>query len=155
MGLVNMSQICSSCGTETERYIMKPTLQGKLVVECKVCNQPRHSAPSCVNPYSDLVLTHCHDETGKPVRVTSKRQLLEAEKRYHFKSLVATYDEANFDKAPSKPIPTDPRDRIMQQLLERNGYQDSNKNKLGALHPEILASQMRELKEKGISLDDW
>lgn len=149
-----MSQICNACGEDTEHYFMKQTLEGKFYVECKICNQPRHSAP-CTNPYSDLTLTHVHDDEGKPVRVTSKRQLLQAEKRYNFRSLVAHMNEENFDKPLTKPVPEDPRDRIAHQLSEQVGRRDHKGNKLGFLHPEMAIAQLKELKEKNISIEDW
>jgi hypothetical protein len=148
-----MSQICDSCGAETERYFIR-FHSGRSYTECKVCNQPRHSAPSCVNPYADLTLEHVHDESGKPLRVTSKRQLLEAEKRFGFRSLVANMNSENFDKPPQVKNP-DPYDRISQQLSEQVGRRDSHGNKLGFLYPEVARAQLRELKEKGISIDDW
>lgn len=54
-----------------------------------------------VNPFSDLTIAHIHGEDNKPIRVTSVRQLREAEKRYGFKHHVANMNEANFGVAPS------------------------------------------------------
>jgi len=153
IGEHEMSQQCDTCGEVTERYFVRFN-NGKSFTECKVCNQPRHSAPSCVNPYADMILTHVHDESGKPLRVTSKRQLLAAEKRYGFRSLVANYNSENFDKPPQVKSPT-PYDRISEQLTEQVGRSDSKGNKLGFLFPDVARAQLRELKEKGISIDDW
>ena len=56
--------------------------------------------PTATNPYGDLTLQHVHDENGKPLRVTSARQLREAETRYNFSSVVANQDSKNFDTPP-------------------------------------------------------
>lgn len=129
---------------------------GNSYTECKVCEYPRHSVAVCTNPYSDLTLTHCLDEQGQPVRVTSKRQLLEAEKRYNFRSLVAHTDSINFDKPPQDKLANlHPADRIAQQMQEQVGRRDSKGNKLGFLYPEVANAQLRELKEKGIDISTW
>ena len=151
-----MSQVCDTCNTVTERYFIK-FRDGRSFTECKVCNQPRHSAPSCVNPYSDLTLTHVHNERGEPVRVTSKRQLLEAEKRYHFKSVVANMNSENFDKPPvGDPCAgMHPADRIAKQMQEQVGRRDSRGNKLGFLFPEQATQLLKEIKEKNIDISTW
>lgn len=151
--LRDMSQQCDTCGEMTERYILRLS-SGKFYTECKVCDQPRHSAPSCVNPYADLTLEHVTGEDGKPVRVTSKRQLLEAEKRYNFRSLVAHTYEANFDKPPQDKLANlHPADRIAAQMNEQSGRRDARGNKLGFLFPEQANAMLREMKEKNINID--
>jgi hypothetical protein len=57
------------------------------------------------NPYGDLRLDHIHGEDGKPIRVTSSRQLSAAEQRYNFASVVRNMDSQNIDRAPvQKPM---------------------------------------------------
>lgn len=90
--------ICEECGVETMRSVTKFYATGPKTT-CFRCEHPVHSSPAA-NPYADLTLEHVITEDGKPLHVTSKRQLLEAEKKYHFRSLVAHTDEANFDKPP-------------------------------------------------------
>lgn len=119
-----MSAVCDKCGKEVSRYsqwpIEQPDGKYRFVTSCYVCEHPRHSAPSCANPFGDLVLEHVHDEQGKPVRVTSLRQLREAEKRYGFRSLVANSDEKNFDK-PDVIAPKRPRDAF-ESMSEHNKW---------------------------------
>lgn len=55
---------------------------------------------SCVNVYGDLVLDHVHDESGNKVRITSSRQLAEAEVRFNFSSCVRNMEAKNFDAPP-------------------------------------------------------
>jgi hypothetical protein len=150
-----MAAICESCGEETPRYVMK-FYSGKAHYTCHVCEHPRHSVPRCTNPYSDMVIDHVVTEEGKPLRVTSRRQLEAAEKRYHFRSLVAHTDSANFDKPPQDKLAAlHPADRIAQQMQEQVGRRDSNGNKLGFLFPEQANALLREVKEKGIDIATW
>lgn len=99
-----MPAICSNCGQSTTRYTSK-LLDGKFRDTCYVCENPRHNLFSGhgANMFSDLTLTHVTDERGQPVRVTSRRQLHEAETRYKFRHHAANYDEANWDKPPQMP----------------------------------------------------
>jgi len=127
---------------------------GRAHYTCHVCENPRHSIPQCVNPYANLVLEHARDEQGNPVRVTSKRQLLEAEKRYKFKSLVANWNSENFDKPPQLTPPC-AADRIAAQVADVQGKRDAQGNRLGFMYPEIAAAQLKEIKEKGIDIDTW
>ena len=57
---------------------------------------------SCFNPFSDLTLDHVFGDDGKPIRVTSLRQLNAAEHRYGFASVVANMDAANVNTPPQQ-----------------------------------------------------
>lgn len=73
-------------------------------VDCNCVQEAR--IQSCVNPYGDLTLQHVHGDDGKPVRVTSSRQLSEAEKRYNFSSVARNMDSKNFDAPPQARVST-------------------------------------------------
>ncbi len=96
-----MPATCITCGHTTQRYTSKLTARGEWIYECRVCTHPPVLS-GAVTPFSELQLDHVHDEFGQPVRVTSLRQLREAEKRYHFRSCIANTDEENFDKPPKQ-----------------------------------------------------
>lgn len=144
--------VCDSCGEETARYVVR-FYDGRLHQECRVCTHPRHSGySSCVNPYADLRLDHVLDEENKPVRVTSRRQLEQAEKRYNFRSLVAHTMSENFDKPPQQ--------RKMNAIDEvtmagRAGKKDEHGNRIGWMYPSIAESMLKEIREKGIDINDW
>jgi len=100
---------------------------------CRHCRSPR-MRESLVNPYYDLTLDHVHDHSGQPVRVTSLRQLQQAEKEFKFKSLVGNEREADFDKPPQTPK----RD-LFDAMTEENKW----------LFPDIGLEMVRELRESG------
>lgn len=101
-----MSATCQSCNHEVQRYVTKFHASGAITTTCHTCEHPVHSSTVGAIPSDGLVLDHVLDESGKPVRVTSLRQLREAETRYHFRSLIGHTDEANFDKPPQQPTGT-------------------------------------------------
>lgn len=150
-----MSEICESCGEDTPRYVMK-FYSGRAHYTCHVCEHPRHSRVGQVNPFANMILEHVTGEDGKPVRVTSRRQLEAAEKKYHFRSLVAHSWEENFDKPPQL-AQEHPADRIARQMAEvtSSGQRDGDGKKKGWMYPEVAAAQLRELKEKNIDIRDW
>lgn len=97
-----MPVTCDDCGHVTTMYTTK-FHAGGAHTSCKVCEHPVHSDLSlCANPFSELVIDAIHDEQGRPLRVTSARQLREAEKRYHFSSVIANWAERDFDKPPQQ-----------------------------------------------------
>ncbi len=94
-----MANTCDTCGESVYRTIFRG---GKFVgVDCR-CYTERVATDAEHSQFSDFTLEHVHDEYGKPVRVTSMRQLQEAEKRYHFSSVVLAQDAANIDRAPQQ-----------------------------------------------------
>jgi hypothetical protein len=53
------------------------------------------------NPFRNegsLTLEHVHDSDGKPLRVTSMRQLEAAQNRLHFNHIPTNMDRANWDE---------------------------------------------------------
>jgi hypothetical protein len=147
-----MAEICESCGIETPRYVTK-FFSGRAHHTCHVCEHPRHSAP-CTNPYGNLVIEHVLTEENKPLRVTSKRQLLEAEKKYKFRSLVAHMNSENWDKPPQTPALTG-ADRILATMEDRRGQRDSHGNKLGFLFPDTARQMLKQIKDEKIDIATW
>lgn len=97
---------CATCGEVTAKFTTKfPANSSTPVITCSVCENPRHSLASGQGGsfFDELVLDHVHDESGQPVRVSSVRQLREAEKRYNFRHHAANMDQANWDKPPQAP----------------------------------------------------
>jgi len=122
-------ETCSECSHETTHYSMK--FRGaRKIVTCHVCSNPRHSLTSGhgATMYDDLVLDHVSDELGNKVRVTSRRQLHEAEKRYNFKHHAANMDQKNWDKPP-QPVSGNIQDNVKW------------------LYPEIAKQQIKDMKE--------
>ena len=124
---------CIDCGHPTSVYTVK-FRAGKILHSCKVCEHPPTQDRSVANPYSEMVIDHVTAEDGRPLRVTSKRQLLEAEKKYHFRSLVAHTDEANFDKPPQRQTPN-----LAEVMTRENKW----------LYPDIGPRMYKEMKERG------
>lgn len=95
-----MANLCGNCGETCYRTRF---IGGKFLgLDCR-CVKDRAQA-SAVNPYADLTLEHVYDEHGQPVRITSSRQLSEAEQRYNFASVVRNMDENNIDKPTQQPV---------------------------------------------------
>lgn len=86
------------------------------------------------NPFSEMIIETVTGEDGKPLRITSRRQLHEAEKKYHFRSTVGHMDEANFDQIPRKPQKT-----ISDVMTEQGKW----------LFPEIGPRMYAEMKARG------
>ena len=94
---INMGALtCDECGEIVFR--VRFTAGRFLGVDCR-CVREKVEA-TCTNPYADLTIQHVHDEHGKPIRVTSARQLGEAEQRYNFASVVRNMDAKNFNAPP-------------------------------------------------------
>src|SRR5271156_6138989 len=87
---------CDECGEIVFR--VRFTGGRFLGVDCRCVREA--AVKTCINPYSDLTIQHVHDEHGKPIHVTSARQLGEAEQRYNFASVVRNMDAKNFDAPP-------------------------------------------------------
>jgi hypothetical protein len=146
-----MAAVCEGCGAETNQYTMR-FFSGRAHYECRVCSHPRHRASQCVNPYENLVLEHVHDEFGKPVRVTSRRQLQQAEKRYNFRSVVGNYLEENFDKPPQQRKMS-PIDEVT--TAGRAGKKDAKGNRIGWMYPEVAEKMLAEVRAKNIDINKW
>lgn len=87
---------CDTCGKPVYRTKYFASCGKFIGVDCGCCSLER-AVLSVNGSFSDLTLEHIHDESGKPVHVTSLRQLREAEKRYHFSHRVANYDGENIN----------------------------------------------------------
>jgi len=121
-----------ACGHDATHYTIRLTASGPRTC-CRACRSPRLHQ-SIVNPYASLRLEHATDDLGNPLEVSSLRQLREAERRYHFRSLVANEREADFDKPPQHQ----PKD-LLEQTTEQGGW----------LYPEVAEGLIREMRETG------
>lgn len=128
-----MALKCDDCGRDAAKYSLR-FRAGKQVVRCHACANPKHAALSCYNPFAELTLDHAHDLDGKPIHVTSLRQLRQAETRYKFRSLVANERAADFDKPPQTKIPD-----LYEQMTREGKW----------LHPEIAEGIVREMRANG------
>jgi len=88
-----MANVCDNCG---ETCYRTRYAGGKFLgVDCRCAKEARERRSAYVNPYGDLVLDHVVDERGNKVRVTSGRQLGEAEKRYDFAHVLHNMNAEN------------------------------------------------------------
>lgn len=94
---------CPECGaTVCRERLVGDKFKG---VDCGCAGKEMLRKEAEKNMYSDLTLEHVHDERGNKVRVTSSRQLSEAQKRYEFASVVHSMNSENIDRAPvQKPL---------------------------------------------------
>ncbi len=130
-----MPAICHDCRHEVSVYTTK-FRAGKILYFCKPCEHPVHSDKTLGhNPFADLTLEHAHDEFGRPVHVSSLRQLHEAEKRYNFRSLIGHTDEAKFNEPP----PQRQTPKLTDVMTAQNKW----------LFPEIAVPMVREMRERG------
>ena len=97
-----MANICDACGQSVHRVRFSG---GKFLgVDCHCLQERRRSveAPAVDMTYDGLVLEHVHGEDGKPLRVTSSRQLARAEQQFDFISVVRNMEAQNFNDAPQQ-----------------------------------------------------
>ena len=97
-----MAQQCSQCGQDNYRLTF---VGGKwLGTECG-CIRLR-ILRDMDNPFAtagELTLQHVHDSEGRPVRVTSLRELRQAESKFGFEHVASNADRANWDKPRQSP----------------------------------------------------
>lgn len=124
---------CHLCQQPTARYTRRLTAIG-LVTTCHVCANPQHSLAAVATPFADLTLDHQFGDDGKPLHVTSLRQLRAAEARLHFKSLVANEDSANFDRPPQSQ-----HGDLFRSMSEEGKW----------MYPEVAKPMLREMQENG------
>lgn len=130
-----MSQtLCTDCNLPTTNYRQRLLPSGKFKTTCNVCANPQHSLNAVATPLAELVMDHVHDEFGKPLRVTSLRQLREAEQRLHFRSVVANEDSQNFDTPPRAE-----HGDLFKRMSDENRW----------LYPELAESMVAEMRENG------
>ena len=126
--------ICTDCNQPTLNYRQRLLPSGRWKITCNVCANPQHSNLAVATPLAELVLDHQHDELGRPLRVTSLRQLREAEQRLGFRSLVANEDARNFDRPPQSD-----RGDMFQRMSDEGQW----------LYPEVAESMLAEMRESG------
>ena len=95
-----MANVCDNCG---ESVFRSRFIGGRyLGMDCGCLREQR--IKSAITAFGELTLEHVHTEDGKPLRITSLRQLQEAEKRYNFASVVANFDAENAEQAPQQKV---------------------------------------------------
>jgi hypothetical protein len=96
-----MANVCESCHEVVYRTRF---VRGRwLGLDCRCFADPPVEA-GATNPYADLTIEHVYGDDNKPIRVTSARQLREAEKRFEFCSVVANMESRHFDDAPQQRV---------------------------------------------------
>lgn len=96
MAKINLT--CDRCGERVYRARIIPSTGKRIGYDC-ACARPE-VVVEADNPFrndGELRLQHIHSEDGKPLRVTSRRQLEEAQQRYHFNHIPSGMDRANWD----------------------------------------------------------
>ena len=102
-----MAQQCGQCGKDNYRTTFVAS-QGKwLGAECG-CFSVRflRDTDSPFSTNGELVLQHIHDSDGKPLRVTSMRELEAAQSKYHFNHVVTNMDRGNQDQPKQQRVYT-------------------------------------------------
>ncbi len=89
-----MYTACDKCGAVGIRLTGVPNGDGSFSWYCKhdLPKMFRETNGAAYNPY-DLTLDHVYDENGHKVHVSSKKEMLEAEKKYKFRHIVTHYDD--------------------------------------------------------------
>lgn len=119
------------CGHESCSYIVLYSPRRRTV--CRACTRPR-LRDSVANPYQNLELEHVHDDAGQPLRVSSLRQLDQAQRQHHFQHWATSADSVNIDKPPSHRQPT-----LYEQMSKEQKW----------LFPEVAEGMVREMQEAG------
>lgn len=111
-----MAQTCDACKEITYRVRF---IGGQwLGLDCRCVREA--VAVDMDNPFrsdGELVLSHVHDEQGKPLRVTSRRQLEEAQSKLHFNHVPSNMDKANWDRPKQQKFYT-VRDLVEKRFNE-------------------------------------
>jgi hypothetical protein len=124
--------ICDECQREADHYVRKLTKTG-FRTQCRACKTGR-VRPSVYSPFADMRIDHVHGHDGKALRVTSLRQLYEAEKEFKFKSCVGHTDEARFDDPPQQT-----KDTAHDIMTRENKW----------LYPDVAKQMVRDMKASG------
>ncbi len=99
-----MAQQCESCGVDNYRVTYVASKKQWLGTECGCLRL--QVLRDMDNPFAttgELVLQHVHDSEGRPVRVTSLRELRQAETKHNFEHVASNNDRANWDKPKQQP----------------------------------------------------
>lgn len=105
-------QKCGECGADVYRTRFKQTASKWVGVDCG-CARGALQMVDMDNPFrndGELVLQHVHGDDGKPLRVTSMRQLAAAQKEHHFNHIPSNMDRANWDT---------PKQQVFQSVSDR------------------------------------
>ena len=99
-----MAQTCGSCGKENYRVVFVSGRSQWLGAECGCLRL--QIGRDMDNPFStsgELTLDHVLDGEGKKVRVTSLRELRQAESKHNFEHVASNNDRGNWDKPKQQP----------------------------------------------------
>jgi hypothetical protein len=113
---------CDECGKAIYRKIFDGNEWRGVDCGCysKSCHRSTVEAPAIDTTYDGLVLEHVHGDDGKPLRVTSSRQLAQAEQRHNFISVVRNMDAQNFNDAPQQKVFR--VEDVYKRKFERRGW---------------------------------
>ena len=117
-----MANICGQCGESVYRQLFDGKQWAGVDCGCygKNRRQAQVDAPGLETAFSDLTLEHIHGDDGRPLRVTSSRQLAQAEQRHKFISVVRNMDAQNFNDAPQQKVFR--VEDVYKRKFERRGW---------------------------------
>jgi hypothetical protein len=99
-----MSQQCGGCQKDNYRVVFVAGTGQWLGAECGCLRI--QILRDMDNPFStsgELKLDHVFDGAGNKVRVTSLRELRQAESKFNFEHVASNNDRANWDKPKQQP----------------------------------------------------
>lgn len=101
-------QKCDECLEPVYRTRFHHGRKKWLGVDCK-CAREASIMVDMDNPFrtnGELTLQHIHGDDGKPLRVTSMRQLEAAQTKHHFNHIPTNMDRANWDTPKQQRVTT-------------------------------------------------
>lgn len=113
-------QKCEACFETVYRTRFQSSTGKWVGVDCG-CAQCARQMADMDNPFrndGELQLQHVHGEDGKPLRVTSMRQLEAAQTKHHFNHIPTNMDRANWD-TPKQQVFTTVSDRYKRRFAGR------------------------------------
>lgn len=113
-------QKCEACSESVYRTRFQSSTGRWLGVDCKCAHGPQLMV-DMDNPFrneGELRLQHVHDDDGRPLRVTSMRQLEAAQSKYHFNHIPTNMDRGNWD-SPKQQKFTTVSDRYKRRFAGR------------------------------------
>lgn len=94
-----MAQVCDACGKDNYRTTFVVGRKQWLGAECGCLHiGVIRDADNPFKTNGELVLEHIHGEDGKPLRVTSRRELEAAQKTHNFVHVPTNMDRSNWDR---------------------------------------------------------
>ena len=104
--MAKLNLTCDQCGERVHRA--RVLLSGLTVgYDCKCTRVDAGMQVDFDNPFrtaGELRLSHIYGDDGKPLRVTSRRQLEEAQQKYHFNHIPTNMDRANWDSPKQQRV---------------------------------------------------